>query len=335
MHGNMRREGTVRIVPEFYHPSRKSLLAKMKFRTLNCWWKAVLQPKQYWIIVVRLFDNRTYFMYYITVFEHGRWWNASMSLLERHNQIVDIVLQTGRITIPDICAQFDVSEMTARRDLNELDRLGLVRRVHGGAIASLGRSYEPPFQTRSAKNLEAKEAIGRAAAELIFDGDSIALDVGTTTLEIVKNLKDKHNLTIVTSCLPIANRVVDTLSLENDLRLILTGGIVRPREHSLVGSLAERVYADFHVDKAFIGIGGISLQDGLTEYNIDDTEMKKALLRSAQEKIIVADSSKFGVTTFASVGQMKVVDKIVTDSGAPPEMAAAIRRLGVEVIIAS
>jgi DeoR/GlpR family transcriptional regulator of sugar metabolism len=273
-------------------------------------------------------------MYYITVNEHpsGR---AAMSLLERHNQIVDTVLRVGRITIPEICELFDVSEMTARRDLNELDRLGLVRRVHGGAIASLGRSYEPPFQTRSAQNQAAKEAIGRAAAELIYDGDSIALDVGTTTLEIVKNLKDKHNLTIVTSCLPIANLVITTLSIENDLRLILTGGIVRPREHSLVGSLAERVYAEYHVDKAFIGIGGISLEDGLTEYNIDDTEMKKALLRSAREKIIVADSSKFNVTTFASVGPLNGVDKIVTDPGVPPEMAAAFRRLGVELIIAA
>jgi DeoR/GlpR family transcriptional regulator of sugar metabolism len=122
-----------------------------------------------------------------------------MSALNRLSQIVEMVMEKGSISIPEICARFDVSEMTARRDLNELDRQGLLRRVHGGAIASLARSYEPPFPTRASKNLEAKLAIGLKAAELVFDGDSIALDVGTTTLEIVSGLKEKRNLTIVTS----------------------------------------------------------------------------------------------------------------------------------------
>lgn len=257
-----------------------------------------------------------------------------MSALERQNKIAEIVAAKGKIAIPEICELFAVSSMTARRDLNELDRKGLVRRVHGGAIANLGRSYEPPFQTRSTKNVEAKAAIGRKAAELIYDGDSIALDVGTTTLEVAKNLAGKRNLTIVTNCLQIANLLVEALSLEVDARLILTGGIVRPRELSLVGSFAERVYSDLHVDKAFIGIGGISLMDGLTEYNIEDTQIKRMLLRSAREKIIVADSSKFGVTTFASVGPLSEVDKIVTDAAAPPQMVAELRALGIEVIFA-
>lgn len=164
-----------------------------------------------------------------------------MNVVERHNKIVEIVLEKGRITIPDICEMFDVSEMTARRDLNELDRRGLLRRIHGGAIANLGRSYEPPFQIRATKNQEAKSAIGRKAAELIYDGDSIALDVGTTTLEIIHGLEGKRNLTIITNCLQIANLIVRTLSLETDARLILTGGIVRPRELSMIGALPEEV----------------------------------------------------------------------------------------------
>ena len=98
-------------------------------------------------------------------------------------------MENGSITITEICERFGVSEMTARRDLKELDRQGLLRRVHGGAIASMARSYEPPFPTRASKNLEAKVAIGRKAAELVYDGDSIALDVGTTTLEMVTGLK--------------------------------------------------------------------------------------------------------------------------------------------------
>ncbi|NOH02725.1 MAG: DeoR/GlpR transcriptional regulator [Chloroflexi bacterium] len=245
-----------------------------------------------------------------------------------------MVMERGNVTIADICSQFNVSDMTARRDLNELDRQGLLRRVHGGAIANLGRSYEPSFQTRAVKNLEEKKAIGLKAAELIYDGDSIALDVGTTTLEIVPGLLGKRNLTIVTSCLQIAAKIVDQIPLEVDARLIITGGIVRPRELSMVGHIPEQVYQDLHVDKAFIGIGGISLEDGLTEYNIEDTQIKRMLIRSAREKIVVADGAKFGVTTFTSVAALTAVDKIVTDRSAPPEFLDKVREQGVEVILA-
>ncbi|NOY98119.1 MAG: DeoR/GlpR transcriptional regulator [Chloroflexi bacterium] len=257
-----------------------------------------------------------------------------MKSVERHNKIVEIVLENGRMSIADICKMFQVSEMTARRDLNALDRQGLLRRIHGGAIANLGRSYEPSFQTRTFKNQSKKMAIGLKAAELIYDGDSVALDVGTTTLEIVAGLRGKRNLTIITSCLQIATRVVDQLSLDTDVRLVLTGGIIRPRELSMIGPIPEHVYQDLHVDKAFIGIGGISLEDGLTEYNIEDTQIKRMLIRSAHEKIVVADGSKFGMTTFASVAPLTAVDKIVTDNSAPAEIVEQIRKQGVEVILA-
>jgi len=258
-----------------------------------------------------------------------------MSALNRFSQIVEIVTEKGSITIPEICERFGVSEMTARRDLNELDRQGLLRRVHGGAITSLARSYEPPFPTRAIKNTSAKVAIGLKAAELVYDGDSIALDVGTTTLEIVDGLKGKRNLTIITSCLQIANRVVAELSLSSDVRLIVTGGIVRPRELSLIGSIPENVYKELHVDKAFIGIGGINPTDGLTEYNLEDAQIKQTLIPSAREKIVVADGSKFGLTTFASVAPLKSINTIVTDRSAPTEMLHMIRESGVEVIIAN
>jgi DeoR/GlpR family transcriptional regulator of sugar metabolism len=257
-----------------------------------------------------------------------------MNTIERQGKIVEAVHADGRITIAEICRLFEVSEMTARRDLKELDRQGLLRRVHGGAIANLGRSYEPSFQTRAVKNQQAKEAIGKKAAEFVYDGDSISLDVGTTTLEIVKWLRTKRNLTIITSCLQIANHVVDTLALETDARLILTGGIVRPRELSMIGHIPEEVYREMHVDKAFIGIGGISLDDGFTEYNMEDTQIKKMLIRSAREKIVVSDSSKFGVTTFASVASLTEVDKVITDRNAPVQMVEKIREKGVEVVLA-
>jgi DeoR/GlpR family transcriptional regulator of sugar metabolism len=257
-----------------------------------------------------------------------------MSALNRFSQIVEIVMEKGSISIPEICERFQVSEMTARRDLNELDRQGLLRRVHGGAIAGLARSYEPPFSTRATKNVSAKISIGLKAAELVYDGDSIALDVGTTTIEVIGGLKGKRNLTIVTSSLQIANRVVAELSLSSGVRLILTGGIVRPQELSMIGSIPEQVYRDLHVDKAFIGIGGIHPTDGLTEYNLEDAKTKQVLIQSAREKIVVADGSKFGLTTFASVASIASINTIVTDKSAPPEMIKKIRESSVNILIA-
>ncbi len=258
-----------------------------------------------------------------------------MDSLERQSQIVSMVQDKGRIKIEDISEKFEVSTMTARRDLNELDRQGFLRRVHGGAVANLGRSYEPPFHVRAAKNRSVKTAIGLKAAELIDDGDSIALDVGTTTLEIVPGLLEKRNLTILTNGLKIANLLVDRLSLEASARLILAGGIVRPGELSMIGAIPEQVYQEFHVDKAFIGIGGISLEEGLTEYNVDDARIKQMLIRSAREKIVVADGTKFGVTTFASVAALSTVDKIVTDRSAPVDLIEEIRKRGVNIILAN
>jgi DeoR/GlpR family transcriptional regulator of sugar metabolism len=133
---------------------------------------------------------------------------------DRRRRIVELVQETGRKTVAELCDSFDVSEMTIRRDLRDLDREGLLRRVHGGAVSSLGRSYEPPYTIRSTRNGDPKRAIGRMAAELIIDGDSIALDVGTTTLEIAQALQGKHNLTIITASLPIANEIVSNLSLK-------------------------------------------------------------------------------------------------------------------------
>lgn len=253
---------------------------------------------------------------------------------ERRRLILERILADGQITIAEISRDFAVSEMTARRDLKALDHEGVLRRVHGGAVANLGRSFEPPFQTRQTKQAELKRRIGLRAAQCILDGESIAIDVGTTTLEIVAGLAGKRNLTIVVSSLQIANAVVRTLPLENHSRLIITGGIVRPGELSMIGPIPEKSHRELHVDKAFLGMGGISLHDGLTEYNIEDARIKQVLLEQARETFIVADGSKFGRTTFAHVGPLTKANTIITDPSAPAEVLQDIRAAGVQVIVA-
>lgn len=252
---------------------------------------------------------------------------------DRRRMIVELVQESGSKTVAELCSLFDVSEMTIRRDLRDLDREGVIRRVHGGAVSSLGRSYEPPYTIRSTRNAEIKRAIGRKAAELIVDGDSIALDVGTTTLEIAQALQGKHNLTIITASLSIANEIVSNLSLTSEVRLILTGGIVRSGELSMIGNIAAQTYADFHVDKAFIGVGGISEEDGLTEYNLEDAIVKKPMIQNAQQRIVVADSTKIGRTTFTSFAPLSMVDTLITDSQIPAEALSKFEELGIEVMV--
>lgn len=272
------------------------------------------------------FDICTTLVYNLITIKHG----GHMLAEERRRRILEIVESEGSVSVEALAQRFRVSEMTIRRDLRLLEQNGLLRRVHGGATSSRGRSYEPPFLLRIRERAEAKARIGAAAANLVRDGDSIALDVGTTTLEIARCLGNRKNLTVITPSLHIAN----ALSNLSTIRLIVTGGILRPVELSLVGHLAERAFQEFFVDKLFLGIGGISLEAGLTEFNLEDAQVKKAMLKSAKECIVVADASKLGNIAFASVAPLSSVHKLITDTSADPEFVARLREIGIEVILA-
>jgi len=248
----------------------------------------------------------------------------------RRQQILEYIEQRHSVTVSELCSLLDVSEGTIRRDLRYLSGKGLLQRVHGGAVSTRGRSYEPPSILRSATNLQSKEAIARAAAKLVKEGDSIALDVGTTTLALARALVGITNLTIVTASLPIAN----VLANSPNTRLILTGGILRNNEHSMVGHIAARTYNDFYFDKSFVGVGGFDLDAGLTEYNLSDTLVKQAMMKHCKQVIVLADSSKIGRTCFTWIAATEVVDLLVTDNGIEPDHLQAFRDTGLEVIVA-
>ncbi|MCC7359291.1 MAG: DeoR/GlpR transcriptional regulator [Anaerolineales bacterium] len=251
---------------------------------------------------------------------------------DRRRTIVELVQASGSKRVAQLCDLFGVSEMTIRRDLRDLEREGLIRRVHGGAVVNLGRSFEPPYALRATRHEARKQAISRRAAELVLDGDSLALDVGTTLLELAQALGGKRNLTILTASLPIANAIVARLSLTSDVRLILTGGIVRAGELSMIGPIPAQTYSNYHVDKAFIGVGGLDLKAGLTEFNVDDAVVKQALIQNARQRIVLADSSKIGRTAFAAVAPLAVVNTLVTDDGLPADQRQALEAAGIEVL---
>jgi len=246
---------------------------------------------------------------------------------QRLQAILDLLVKHGSVSVGDLADRFHVTAMTVRRDLDTLERKGLLRRSRGGAIGAQGRSYEPPLLTRARSHPEEKQRIGAAAAALIKDGDSIAIDVGTTALEVARHLVTRHNLTVVTPGVHVAC----VLAEQPSIRVILTGGILRAGEFSLVGDLAERAFKDFYVDKLFLGIGGFDFEAGLTEFNLEDAKVKRAMIASAKEVIVVTDASKFGKVVFASVATLGTVKKVITDSRLRRDIISRLEAMGIEV----
>jgi len=246
---------------------------------------------------------------------------------QRLQEILDLLDGEGSVSVSGLGDRFGVTPMTVRRDLDTLERKGLLRRIRGGAVGAQGRSYEPPLLTRAKNRPEEKKRIGAAAAELVRDGDSIAIDVGTTALEVARHLIRRHNLTVVTPNFHVAG----ILAEQRGIRVVLSGGILRPGEMSLVGNLAERAFKDFFVDKLFLGIGGIHFDAGLTEFNLEDAQVKRAMIASAKEVIVVTDASKFGKVAFAAVAGLNVVKQVITDSGLRRDMILRLESMGIEI----
>jgi DeoR/GlpR family transcriptional regulator of sugar metabolism len=249
----------------------------------------------------------------------------------RKSRILQQLEERGSVSVADLAEEFDVSAMTIRRDLLELERAALARRVHGGAVVGRGRSYEPPYPVRVGEAADAKRRIGEAAAALIAEGDSVALDIGSTCLEVARALRGRRNLTVLTPGL----RIAAELEGEPEIRLIVSGGIVRPGEASLTGELARHAFQELSVDRLVLAVGGIDASFGLSEYNWDDVIVKQAMLRSAKEVILVADARKFNSIAFARVSGLEVVSVLVTDAEPPDGLAKALRRAGAKVIVAS
>ena len=253
-----------------------------------------------------------------------------MNAQDRRKLCLEALAERGEITVAELSRLAGVSEMTIRRDLELLEREGLLQRVHGGAISTTSRGYEPPFALRRGRDEDAKERIARLAATLVADNETLVLDVGTTTLALAHVLADAEGLTIVTPSL----RIADKLSANPALRVIVTGGITRHGEQSLVGALAERAFSELHCDTVFLGAGGVDAKAGVTEFNLEDTRVKRAALSSARRCVVLADSSKLGRVALASVCPLAGVDVLITDGGASEEALAPIRESGVEVLTA-
>ncbi|MCX6433752.1 MAG: DeoR/GlpR family DNA-binding transcription regulator [Actinobacteria bacterium] len=249
----------------------------------------------------------------------------------RRRAIEAAIRKDGEVTIAALAEKHSVSEMTIRRDLEALEISGSVRRVRGGAISTVSRSYEPPLTHRLVDNAEAKKAIGAAAANLLSPGETAILDVGTSTLEMAKRLHGHRGNTIVTPSLMVAME----LGGNPNLRVLVTGGVVRPGEMSLIGPPAEDAFNDVNCDVVFLGVAGVDPDSGLTEYSLEDTRVKRAALKAARRAVVLADESKLGRVAFSHVAPISVVDTLVTDAAPTHPVVVALRDMGTTIVHAN
>ncbi len=255
-----------------------------------------------------------------------------MSLLkdERMNQIMEYLYQAGKVTVVTLCEQLQVSPATIRRDIEELAAQELVKRTHGGIVLPGSAKLDAPVIQRRYFQAEEKRKIGKAAAKLIQDEETIFLGSGSTVLEVAEHLKGKKNLTVITNSLPIIN----LLAQEPNIKTIITGGFLRQPELSLIGHLVETSLSELRADKVVMSIQGIHLQHGLTNNDSAETMIDRTICHFAPNLILVADHTKFNKTKASFVAELAAIHTVVTDRNAPADFLNTLENMGIEVIIA-
>ena len=244
----------------------------------------------------------------------------------RLRKLQEAVLREGSVEVDSIAQALDVSRETIRRDLAALASRGLVRRTRGGATAPGGSLTELDLSVRSTEHHAAKAAIARyVAARLVDDGTSVALDTGTTTLEVARALRGRK-ITVVTPSLPVINELAGT-----DTTVLVIGGVLRGRSLGTVGPVAERTVRQFHCDLALISAPAITADAGLMDTDLDGVAVKQCLLEHAAMAYAVLDHTKLGRTAFAAVCAARALTGIVTDDGADPADLHEFREIGLEV----
>lgn len=257
-------------------------------------------------------------------------WCYEMLKKERQRRILEIVERNGQVEVEQLANTLAVSIMTIRRDLTELDELGLIERVHGGALLPrfTNKGEELPVIERTNEKREIKERIGKAVADLIQDGDKIFLGSGSTTAAIATALLHHRNLTVFTNAFNIAN----ILMLAPQIKLAVIGGFLRRSELSLIGYFAENALQGLQVDKLVLGIRGIDPVKGLTSDNMEELLTDQAIMNTSRTVIVAADHSKFGHVAAIRTAPITSVTKIITNTGGPKDILQAIRQMGVQII---
>jgi DeoR/GlpR family transcriptional regulator of sugar metabolism len=246
---------------------------------------------------------------------------------QRRQRIRSIVELRRAARLDELSLALRVSQATIRRDLDELESEGRVRRVHGGVVAVDERPGEPHFEVKAAEAAEEKERIAARAVAMLAPDDTVYLDSGSTVLAAARLLRGWDRLTVVTNSLPVLVELAG-----RGPRLIVIGGEFRATSQALVGPLSQYLLENIHVNRAFIGSYAVSLEDGLTTTDPAEAFTKKLALERATQVVLLADSRKIGGHSFVHAGQLEAVDVLVTDSGIDERIARSLERQGITVI---
>jgi DeoR/GlpR family transcriptional regulator of sugar metabolism len=250
----------------------------------------------------------------------------------RAQVILQELLRSGKVSVGRMAKRLKVSTATVRRDLSELEGRGLLRRSHGGAVPVQQPLYEPfrhvsNYQEQESQRSAEKRRIGIAAAELVADGEFLAIGAGTTATQVARSISLYTGLSVLTNAINVAME----LSHRDDLKVIVTGGFLSGDWFALVGPGAIQSVGEIFVDKVFVGVDGIHHEHGLTTSYPDQATIHRAMMRQARRRIVVADHRKLGVTASALICPIDSVDVLITDKGATDEALAPFLALGIEV----
>lgn len=247
---------------------------------------------------------------------------------ERQQAIVERARIDGRVDVAELAGELDVTTETIRRDLTVLERQGVLRRVHGGAIPVDRLGFEPGLSDRDAVMTTEKERIAKAALAHLPDEGAVLLDAGTTTARLAEVLPAEAELTVVTNAVPL----VATLAMRPRTTVLLLGGKVRGRTMAAVEDWTLRALAETYVDVAFIGTNGISAERGLTTPDTGEAAVKRAMIHAARRVVVLADHSKVGNDCLTRFGELSQVDSIITDSGLDSTLAEQLSAAGPTVV---
>ena len=251
------------------------------------------------------------------------------STVGRRAKIIEELQLNGKVDVSVLSRMSDVSEVTIRNDLIQLEQKGLLIRTRGGALRQESVSTDFALSEKRRRHFREKQLIGKKAAELIKDGETIIFDSGTTTMEVARNLTGYSDLTILTNALNIAA----SLTGNQSCRVIMLGGMLRVKSLSLVGTQAEENLRNYSCDKLYLGVDGIESGYGLTTPNIEEAHLNRIMFDVVKEVILVTDSSKFQRRSFAFIAPIEKVQTIVTDRGIPEEDHKILQDMGIKVIL--
>ncbi len=258
--------------------------------------------------------------------------NSRLLSEERRRKILQMIERDGQVTITDLAKRFSVSGVTVRADLDALSGAGAVMRSHGGAVRKAEATQDFPLRFKATLHRSEKVRIGEAAAKMVQPGETVILDSGTTTAEIARHLRELKTrpLTVITNAINIASELADAPGVS----VIVIGGLLRPVSHSFVGPQAEAMMRELHADRLFLGVDGLDIEIGPSTPDVLEAQVNRWMVTVAREANVVADWSKLGRRSVSKIVSIDKVHRLITDKAAPPEFCEALRKKGVDVILA-